>query len=68
MMVEVEYSKLELKTLFIQEYCQLVEKTRHSQHRVATNTMAEALKLNIRALERSEGPEELSPVHSQNDR
>jgi hypothetical protein len=59
MMVEVTYSKLENKALFIYEYEKLIERTHESHQRMVMNTLAEALKQNVRLIERQEGPEQL---------
>lgn len=52
MMVEVTYSKLENKALFIYEYEKLIERTNESHQRMVMNTLAEALKQNVRLIER----------------
>jgi hypothetical protein len=67
MMVEVTYSKLENKSLFIYEYEKLIERSRESHQRMVMNTLAESLKQNVRLIERQEGPEQLSEMHDHND-
>lgn len=52
MMVEVSYSKLENKTLFIYEYEKLIERSKASQQKVIMSTIAESLKQNVRLIER----------------
>jgi hypothetical protein len=59
MMVEVTYSKLENKALFIYEYEKLIERTNESHQRMVMNTLAEALRQNVRLIEKQEGPEQL---------
>lgn len=59
MLVDVSYSKLELKSIFIQEYEKLVEKCLLSQRTAVGNTLAECLKHNIRFIEKGSDPEEL---------
>lgn len=59
MLVDVSFSKLELKSIFIQEYERLVEKCLSSQRGSVANCLAEGLKQNIRFLENNCRPEEL---------
>lgn len=67
MMVEVTYSKLENKALFIYEYEKLIQRTNESHQRMLMNTFAETLKQNVRLIDRQEGPEQLSEVHENED-
>jgi len=57
MLVDVSYSKLELKSIFIQEYEKLVDKCLQSQKNAVSNTLAESLKSNIRFVEKIGEPE-----------
>ena len=59
MLVDVSYSKLELKSIFIQEYEKLVDKCLHSQKNAISNILADSLKNNIRFVEKIAEPEEL---------
>jgi hypothetical protein len=51
MLVDVSYSKLELKSIFLQEYEKLVERCLFSQKSTVANLLAEGLKQNTRFLE-----------------
>lgn len=62
MMVEVSYSKLEHKALFIYEYEKLIQRSNESHRRAVMNTLAESLKQNVRLIERQEEPEQLWEV------
>ena len=48
MLVDVSFSKLELKSIFIQEYEKMVEKCLKSQQVAVGNILAECVKQNIR--------------------
>jgi hypothetical protein len=50
MLVEVTYSKLENKSLFIYEYEKLIERSNESHQRAVMSTLAESLKQNVRLL------------------
>lgn len=55
-MVEVSYSKLENKTLFIYQYEKLIENCLESQRKMVANTLAQTLRVNMRLVQGEEGP------------